>query len=226
MIAAGEASDPKAIGRWNSRLVDYEKILRNGMPKPPASAPAPVSASAPVVTTQPVLASTVSQAMLLTLRDTIAAECANQQRTSETARMVRDLTAARAKPDQLVRTYRISFAGSAQLANELAQIDANSRGEAPTERLRRQWAWRVDAYKSLIDGLQAVDAVPNTRPAAKVTAAVPATATTTTSALTLRLVGRPKLLADGRLEVRVTETRTIAAGDPLWSAAMTAVNAS
>lgn len=144
--------------------------------------------------------------------------------------MVRDLTAARAKPDQLRWTYKVSFPGSAQLANELAQIDANSRGEAPDAKLRRRWAWRVDAYKSLIDGLQAVDAVPNTRPAAKVTAAVPAavpaTATTTTSALTLRLVGRPKLLADGRLEVRVTETRTIAAGDPLWSAAMAAVNAS
>jgi len=223
VIAAGESSDPKAIGRWNSRLVDYERILRDGTPKPPASAPAP--APAPVVAAPSVLASTTSQVTLAGLRDTIAAECANQRRTSETAKVVRDLATARAKPDQLQWTYKVSFPGSAQLANELAQVDANSRGEAPDAKLRRRWAWRVDAYKSLIDGLPA-DAVPNTRPAAKVTAAVPATATTTTSALTLRLVGRPKLLADGRLEVRVTETRTIAAGDPLWSAAMAAVNAS
>ena len=125
---------------------------------------------------------------------------------------------------------------------QLAHIDANARGQAPDHKLLEAWAWRIDAYLPLIRSLDKATKPAPARPAASV--AVPAgpvasAATTSTpvpagtrGSVTVddeRIIGRPVLLADGRLRVTVARTvrveTKISFSDPLWAAAMVAVNA-
>ena len=224
-LASVGGAQPNAtmIRRWDQRLRLYERITGT-----PTSTLA-VSAREAVAASLPVLAVSITDEI-------------GHKRTASTARRILAAATALATPQQIERSYKRTFAGARSLANLLAQLDANARGQAPDDKLLEVWSWRVDAYLPLIRSLDKATKPAPARPAASV--AVPAgpvasAATTSTpvpagtrGSVTVddeRIIGRPVLLADGRLRVTVARTvrveTKISFSDPLWAAAMVAVNA-
>ena len=213
----GVQPDATAIRRWDQRLRLYERITGT-----PTSTLA-VSAREAVDACLPALAASIVDEL-------------GHKRTAATARRVRAAATALATPQQIERSYKRTFAGARALANQLAHLDANARGQAPDHKLLEAWAWRVDAYLPLVRSLDRT-----TKPAPATATPVVSTAAATASAPTPagsrgsvivddeRIIGRPVLLADGRLRVTVARTvrveTKISFSDPLWAAAMVAVNA-
>ena len=230
-LASVGGAQPNAtmIRRWDQRLRLYERITGT-----PTSTLA-VSAREAIDACLPALAASIV--------DELGHKGdGNHKRTAATARRIRAGATALATPQQIERSYKRTFAGARSLANLLAQLDANARGQAPDHKLLEAWAWRIDAYLPLIRSLDKATKPAPARPAASV--AVPAgpvasAATTSTpvpagtrGSVTVddeRIIGRPVLLADGRLRVTVARTvrveTKISFSDPLWAAAMVAVNA-
>lgn len=230
MLASVDTSTPPPdtaeVGRWDQRLRLYERLMAK---------PSSVSSHTSHTTTSD--ASTAVAASLPALVASITAEIGhkgtgNNKRTEATAQRIRVAATTIATPFQLGRSYKRTFAGARSLANLLAQADANARGQAPDDKLLEVWGWRVDAYLPLILALDAkpqpapVSASPVTAAPAKPTHLGPRGKITTDDE---RIDGRPVLLADGRLSVTVVRTvrveTKISFADPLWAAAIAAVNA-
>jgi len=214
MLASVYSTSPTVamVGRWDARLRLYDRI----------TAPVAATPSKPtLIKTNDAIASAVARMLPI-----IVSELASS-RTSATAVAIRAVATKLATRVQLARSYKSTFAGARSLANQLAQIDANSRGQMPDEKLREVWAWRVDAYLPLVLALDA----PKSSSAAPAIVAAPAPLASRGSVIVddERIIGRPVLLADGRLSVKVSRTVSvetkISVGDPLWAAAMAAVNA-
>ena len=198
--AAGEpGKDP--VNKWTARLYAYAAMLLGDKPTTTAS---------PATRT-----SILSQVYAAIAREMRPPGIRPTARTRETALLVRNVAASLASPGQLTRTYKTGFAGANALGNALAQLDANSRGEAPDDKLRSKWVSRVEEYRSLITAAPATAATPSTPAPAQAPAPTPSTS----------IAGRPTLLADGRLRVKVTQVIDISPGDALWASAMAAVNA-
>ena len=225
----GAQPDATMIRRWDQRLRLYERIT--GTP----------------TSTLAVSAREVVDACLPALAASITDELGhrgdgNHKRTASTARRILAAATALATPQQIERSYKRTFAGARSLANLLAHLDANARGQAPDLKLLEAWAWRIDAYLPLIRSLDKATKPIPARPASAPVEPVASAAATTTSpssapagsrgSVTVddeRIIGRPVLLADGRLRVTVARTvrveTKISFSDPLWAAAMVAVNA-
>lgn len=199
-IAAGEPGK-NPVNKWTARLYAYAAMLLGDKPTTTAS---------PATRT-----SILSQVYAAIAREMRLPGIRPTARTRETALLVRNVAASLASPGQLTRTYKTGFAGANALGNALAQLDANSRGEAPDDKLRSKWVSRVEEYRSLITAAPATAATPSTPAPAQAPAPTPATS----------IAGRPTLLADGRLRVKVTQVIDISPGDALWASAMAAVNA-
>ena len=197
--AAGEPGK-NPVNKWTARLYAYAAMLLGD--KPPTT----------TTTTRTSILSQVHAAIAREMRPPGIRPTA---RTRETALLVRNAAASLASPGQLTRTYKTGFAGANALGNALAQLDANSRGEAPDDKLRSKWVSRVEEYRSLITAAPATAATPSTPAPAQAPAPTPATA----------IAGRSTLLADGRLRVKVTQMIDVSPGDALWASAMAAVNA-
>lgn len=230
-LASVGGAQPNAtmIRRWDQRLRLYERITGT-----PTSTLA-VSAREAVDACLPALAASIV--------DELGHKGdGNHKRTAATARRIRAGATALATPQQIERSYKRTFAGARSLANLLAHLDANARGQAPDDKLLEVWSRRVDAYLPLIRSLDKATKPAPARPASAPVEPVASAATTTTSpssapagsrgSVTVddeRIIGRPVLLADGRLRVTVARTVRIEAkisfSDPLWAAAMVAVNA-
>jgi hypothetical protein len=226
----GAQPDATTIRRWDQRLRLYERTMGT-----PTSTLA-VSAREAVDACLPALAASIT--------DELGHKGdGNHKRTAATARRIRAGATALATPQQIERSYKRTFAGARSLATQLAHLDANARGQAPDHKLLEAWAWRIDAYLPLIRSLDKATKPAPARPAAAVAAPVEPVASAATSSPTPapagsrgsvtvddeRIVGRPVLLADGRLRVTVARTvrveTKISFSDPLWAAAMVAVNA-
>lgn len=230
-LASVGGAQPNAtmIRRWDQRLRLYERITGT-----PTSTLA-VSAREAIDACLPALAASIV--------DELGHKGdGNHKRTAATARRIRAGATALATPQQIERSYKRTFAGARSLANLLAHLDANARGQAPDDKLLEVWSRRVDAYLPLIRSLDKATKPAPARPASAPVEPVASAATTTTSpssapagsrgSVTVddeRIIGRPVLLADGRLRVTVARTVRIEAkisfSDPLWAAAMVAVNA-
>lgn len=225
----GVLPDATTIRRWDQRLRLYERITGT-----PTSTLA-VSAREAVDACLPALAASITDE--LGHRGD-----GNHKRTASTARRIRAAATALATPQQIERSYKRTFAGARALATQLAHLDANARGRAPDDKLLEVWSWRVDAYLPLIRSLDKATKPTLARPASVPVEPVASAAATTTSpssapagsrgSVTVddeRIIGRPVLLADGRLRVTVARTvrveTKISFSDPLWAAAMAAVNA-
>ena len=222
-LASIGGAQPNAtmIRRWDQRLRLYERIT--GMPTSTLA----VSAREAVAASLPVLAVSITDEI-------------GHKRTASTARRILAAATALATPQQIERSYKRTFAGARSLANLLAQLDANARGQAPDDKLLEVWAWRIDAYLPLIRSLDKATKPAPARPASAPVEPVALAATTSPSSAPAgsrgsvtvddeRIIGRPVLLADGRLRVTVARTvrveTKISFSDPLWAAAMVAVNA-
>lgn len=228
-LASVGGAQPNAtmIRRWDQRLRLYERITGT-----PTSTLA-VSAREAVDACLPALAASIV--------DELGHKGdGNHKRTAATARRIRAGATALATPQQIERSYKRTFAGARSLANLLAQLDANARGQAPDDKLLEVWSWRVDAYLPLIRSLDKATKPAPARPASAPVEPVALAATTSPSSAPAgsrgsvtvddeRIIGRPVLLADGRLRVTVARTvrveTKISFSDPLWAAAMVAVNA-
>lgn len=225
----GVLPDATMIRRWDQRLRLYERITGT-----PTSTLA-VSAREAVDACLPALAASI-------IDELGHKGDGNHKRTAATARRIRAGATALATPQQIERSYKRTFAGARSLATQLAHLDANARGQAPDHKLLEAWAWRIDAYLPLIRSLDKATKPIPVRPASAPVEPVASAAATTTSpssapagsrgSVTVddeRIIGRPVLLADGRLRVTVARTvrveTKISFSDPLWAAAMVAVNA-
>ena len=231
-LASIGGAQPNAtmIRRWDQRLRLYERTM--GTPTSPLA----VSAREAVDACLPALAASI-------IDELGHKGDGNHKRTAATARRIRAGATALATPQQIERSYKRTFAGARSLATQLAHLDANARGQAPDHKLLEAWAWRIDAYLPLIRSLDKATKPAPARPAAAVAAPVEPVALAATSSPTPapagsrgsvtvddeRIIGRPVLLADGRLRVMVARTvrveTKISFSDPLWAAAMVAVNA-
>lgn len=216
--AAGESGkDP--VNKWTARLYAYAAMLLGDKPTT-------TTTTTTAATTTSTRTSILSQMYAAIAREMRLPGIRPTARTRETALLVRNAAASLASPGQLTRTYKTGFAGANALGNALAQLDANSRGEAPDDKLRSKWVSRVEEYRSLITAAPATAAAPSapksasTPPPVKVSPAQALAPTPATS-----IAGRPTLLADGRLRVKVTQVIDVSPGDALWASAMAAVNA-
>lgn len=200
--AAGE-SGKSPVNKWTVRLYVYAAML--------GDKPTTTTTTTTAATTTSTRTSILSQMYAAIAREMRLPGIRPTARTRETALLVRNAAASLASPGQLTRTYKTGFAGANALGNALAQLDANSRGEAPDDKLRSKWVSRVEEYRSLFT------AAPATAATAPAQAPAPTPATS--------IAGRPTLLADGRLRVKVTQVIDVSPGDALWASAMAAVNA-
>jgi hypothetical protein len=212
LASVGSNTSPTVatVGRWDQRLRLYERIA--------------TPAAAPVKNTAPVKTANVTSSMMQIIVD----ELGPKGRTLATAAMIRTAAKKLATRAQLERSYKSTFAGARSLANQLAQIDANARGQTPDEKLRETWAWRIDAYLPLVLALDTPSPVAST--SAPSSSPAPSSSRGSVVVDEERIIGRPVLLADGCLRVTVARTvrveTKISFSDPLWAAAMAAVNAS
>ncbi len=172
--------------------------------------------------------STIDAVALTALRHVICSEMTFKKKTAKTGKAIMTLAAKYAAHNTFTPSNRRGLPGLYTLAHALASSESPRSLDIHRDACR--WYGRLTAYaptfvveqtrsRTRAQRIRAAQPVQSQLPA-PVPVQPPAAPTTVDP----QIVGRPRLLADGKLEVKITATMVVSPGDLLWTDALAAVN--
>lgn len=174
--------------------------------------------------------STIDAVALTALRHVICSEMTFKKKTAKTGKAIMTLAAKYAAHNTFTPSNRRGLPGLYTLAHALA-ANENPRS-LDIHRDACRWYGRLTAYAPTF----VVEQTRSRTRAQRIRAAQPAAAPVQSqlpapvqppappATVDPQIVGRPRLLADGKLEVKITATMVVSPGDLLWTDALAAVN--
>lgn len=180
--------------------------------------------------------STIDAVALTALRHVICSEMTFKKKTAKTGKAIMTLAAKYAAHNTFTPSNRRGLPGLYTLAHALASNESPRSLDIHRDACR--WYGRLTAYaptfvveqtRAQAQARTRAQRIRAAQPAAapvqsQLPAPVPVQPPATPTTVDPQIVGRPRLLADGKLEVKVTATMVVSPGDLLWTDALAAVN--